>query len=67
MAVQQASTQLPEDPAELDHLIKHRLNSDLKASCNTHWLAVCRTHACIDNHRCVLWVHSLACSVMQSS
>ncbi|KAL3138825.1 hypothetical protein ABBQ32_005660 [Trebouxia sp. C0010 RCD-2024] len=30
MAVQQASTQLPETPAELDGLIKDRLNSQLK-------------------------------------
>ena len=30
MAVQQASTQLPETPAELDGLIKARLNSELK-------------------------------------
>lgn len=36
MAVQKASTQLPQDPAELDCLIKDLLNSDLKASRYTH-------------------------------
>ena len=35
MAVQQASTQLPKNPTELDHLINHRLNSDLKARHNS--------------------------------
>ena len=42
MAVQQASTRLPENPIELDLLIKRSLNSDLKARRDTP--------ACNHNH-----------------
>lgn len=52
MAVQKASSQLPENPADLDRLIKARLNSDLKARLFTY--------ACRGNP-------SLAYSVAQSS
>lgn len=55
MAVQKASTQLPQNPAELDRLIKARLNSDLKARLYTH--------ACMGNRH---WL-TVLCSLLSSS
>lgn len=59
MAVQQASTPLPENPTELDLLIKHRLNSTLKVRR--------ATPACNDYHHCRLHVCSLTDRVLQPS
>ena len=71
MAVQQASTQLPESPAELDSLLEPRLNSPLKASQCLHvgpymplMLSYIQHHVSSQELCSLDWLHScwtLAC------